>query len=184
MVSSKLGTSLFALMVMGGVLLAAGCSAASSEGVGAEELLLGVGDEVTLESYNFPGRYVRHRNFLGELTGVASPLDRADGTFRITPGLASGTCISFESTNFPGYYLRHQGFRIKLQPFANDDLYKQDATFCIRPALQRGARDPWMSFESYNYPGHYLRHRDFHLYLERSGGPFRADATFKFVNPL
>jgi hypothetical protein len=38
-----------------------------------------------------------------------------------------------------------------------------------------------VSFESVNYPGHYLRHQDFRLKLQKSDGSqlFRQDATFK-----
>jgi Alpha-L-arabinofuranosidase B (ABFB) domain len=184
MMSSKLARPLSVLFVVGSTLIAAGCSTVDSEGVGMAEQLFRTGDYVTLASFNFPGLYVRHQNFLGELTAVSSQLDRADATFKLDPGLASAGCISFESGNFPGYYLRHQNLRIKLQPFENTDLYRQDATFCIKPPLHPDATVPWMSFESFNYPSFYIRHRNYHLYLERQGGPFQADATFKFVQPM
>ncbi|WP_437648785.1 AbfB domain-containing protein [Sorangium sp. So ce362] len=63
-------------------------------------------------------------------------------------------------------------------------LFKRDATFCIRPALQPGVGDPWLSLESYNVSGYYIRHADFHLFVSRDGGSFQADATFRFVDPL
>lgn len=145
---------------------------------------LGVGDFVSIEALNPPGHYVRHQNGLGELTAVNSPLARADATFKLVPGLADNGCISLQASNYPNYYLRHQDGRIKLHPWSNDALYRADATFCIRMALQPGHGDPWISFQSLNYPDHYLRHREFHLYVESQGGPFREDATFRLVDPL
>lgn len=170
--------------------LAVGCGSAdglspdSEEGLATSDQALGVWDFVSIESYNIRGMYIRHRNYLGELTSVSSGLDRADATFRLVPGLANAGCVSFESSNFPGYFLRHQFYRLKLNPSENADLYRRDATFCIKPALQPGVGSPWVSFESYNFPGSYIRHRDYHLYIESSGGPFREDATFRYVNPL
>ncbi|MBN3896083.1 MAG: AbfB domain-containing protein [Nostoc sp. NOS(2021)] len=52
---------------------------------------------VSIQSFNFPTFYIRHRNFLGEISPISSSLDRADATFRISPGLASSNCVSFES---------------------------------------------------------------------------------------
>jgi hypothetical protein len=170
-------------------IMSGGCAAEAdlqpsvAEEIGVSALAFDVGDFVSIESYNFPGHYLRHRNGLGELTAVSSDLDRADATFRLTSGLANSSCISFEASNFPGYYLRHQDARLKLHPFANEDLYKNDATFCIVPALQPGLGSPWISFRSYNYPSYYIRHEQGHFYIGNQGGPFRADATFRFVSP-
>jgi hypothetical protein len=137
------------------------------------------GTVVRLESLNYPGLFIRHRNFLGELTRIATDLDRKDASFRLVPGLANRSLVSFESVNYPGYYLRHQGFRIKLMRGPGDDLFRKDATFRRVPGL---ANRSMVSFESLNYPGYYIRHRNFHLYLERGNSDlFRKDATFRFV---
>lgn len=133
----------------------------------------------SIQSYNYQDHYIRHRDFLGEITRISSDLDRKDATFKVVPGLVGGSSVSFESANYPGYYLRHQGFRIKLHKFSNDNLFRQDASFMIRPGLADGS---WSSFESVNYPGYYIRHRNFHLYLERGTGDlFRKDVTFRLV---
>lgn len=138
----------------------------------------GSGTIVKLQSMNFPGLYIRHRNYLGELTRLSSNLDRQDASFRIVPGLANRNLISFESVNFPGYYLRHQGFRIKLSRGSNNDLFRKDATFKRVPGL---ANRSMVSFESFNYPGHFIRHRNFQLYVERGNTDlFRKDATFRY----
>jgi hypothetical protein len=63
----------------------------------------------SIESYNFPNYYVRHRNFVAEISQLESTLDKKDGTFRIVPGLADEKHYSFESINFPGYFLWAEG---------------------------------------------------------------------------
>ncbi len=137
--------------------------------------LLANGSQLALRSLNYPDRYVRHRNFLADLTPVTTDLDRADSTFVVRNGLA-GTGLSFESVNYPRHYLRHQGFRLKLAPLENSDLYRKDATFISRAGL---ADANGVSFESLNYPGYFIRHTGFQLVINQdSGGPFRADATF------
>src|SRR5688500_18929012 len=60
----------------------------------------------TLQSFNFPDRYVRHANYYGEITGVSSEAERKEATFHIVPGLAGQGTVSFEAVNLPGYYLR------------------------------------------------------------------------------
>ncbi len=136
------------------------------------------GTIVRLQSFNYPDHYIRHKNYLGEITPITSDPDRKDATFRIVRGLADGNYISFESVNFPGYYLRQQNFRIILARGSGDMQFRKDATFKIVPGL---ANDSLASFESYSYPGYYIRHRNFHLYLERGNTDlFRSDATFRF----
>jgi hypothetical protein len=63
---------------------------------------------------NSPDHFIRHRNFLGEL--------------------------SFRSKNFPNLFLRHRDFRIRLEGSAgpNDQLFLRDSTF----ALVEGLADP------------------------------------------
>jgi hypothetical protein len=132
----------------------------------------------SFESSNYPSHYIRHRLSLGYIDRVVArdSLARRDATFRVVPGLA-GRCSSFESVNYPGHFLRHQGFRLKLARRAEDDLYKADATFCIRAGIYgSGGR----SFESANFPGHFIRHTNFELWIARHDGStlFRRDATF------
>jgi len=129
------------------------------------------------QSYNYRDHFIRHRNFLGEITPISSQLDRDDSTFRMVRGLYGGNTVSFESKNYPGYYLRHQEFRIKLHRPDGSDLFRQDASFMVVPGL---ADLSGKSFESVNYPGHYIRHRNFHLYLEGGNDDlFRKDCTFR-----
>ena len=138
---------------------------------------------VSIRSFNFPSFYIRHRNFLGEISPISSSLDRADARFTVRLGLASSNCVSFESSNYPGYYLRHSSFRIRLDRNDNTALFQNDATFCIRPGL---ANLTDVSFRSYNFPGYYIRHKNFQLYIDpySNNSLFFNDATFTLVAPF
>jgi hypothetical protein len=146
------------------------------------------GIRASMRAFNYPNFFIRHSNFLGEITAISSDLDRNDATFRVVWGLADpNSTFSLESINYPGYYLRHSNFRLRLDPYTEEPLFKADATFRLQPGL---ANPIWSSFDSYNYPGYYIRHRDFHLYLEpKVDAPksvadlFRQDATFLIRAP-
>jgi hypothetical protein len=154
---------------------------------------------VSLESLNFPGRFVRHRNFLGELTEVVSDLDRHDATFSIGTNPGVGEKAWFRPVNFPLHALRHQDFRIKLHEWNmplvppgelgiawNESpeqlLLREDATFYMR----QGRADPGaVSFESFNFPGHFLRHRNFELFIDSADDDLaRQDSTFVLREPF
>lgn len=133
---------------------------------------------IQLDSYNYPGRYIRHKSYLGEVDPI-NTLDTQDFTFRLVPGLADSNFVSFESVNFPGYYLRHSNYRLTLQKGTSDQLFKNDATFKILPGLAYPDGYGFVSFESYNFPGYYIRHSGFHLYLGTGTSDlFKNDATF------
>ncbi len=136
---------------------------------------------VSLESFNFPGRYIRHRDSLGYVEKIPDKLAQQDATFKLVPGLA-GKCRSFESINYPDHFLRHENFRLKLAQRSNDRLFLQDATFCFVPGL---ANQLWYSFESLNFAGHYIRHKGADLWLDRNDGSklFKEDATFRTASP-
>jgi hypothetical protein len=138
----------------------------------------------SLESRNYPGYFARHQNFYGELTTVASPLDRADATWMVVPGLA-GAGVSFRSKNYPSYYLRHANWRLQISQSDGSRLFREDATFYLRPG-NAGGGSGWSSFESYNYPGHYLRHANYHLWLAADDGSslFADDSTWALETPL
>ncbi|MGW0581844.1 AbfB domain-containing protein [Streptomyces sp. NPDC002920] len=82
----------------------------------------------------------------------------------------------------PGFtdrYIRHKdglGYT-EVVTSASGDLLKQDATWKVRPGL---ANRLCYSFESRNYPGEYLRHRDFRVRREAGGDSalYKADATW------
>lgn len=132
-----------------------------------------------IESYNYPGYFLNPEGFLIELSPATSDWDKFSSTFEIVPGLADsdGNYVSFDSIFFPGHFLRHQDGRLKLECREQGQLFKEEASFKMKPGLA----DPQaFSFESYNYPGYYLRHKNFHLYLEPDDESelFKKDCTF------
>jgi hypothetical protein len=95
--------------------------------------------------------------------------------------LPRGELVSLRVTTsgFTTRYLRHQA-RLARTEVVNDasaDLLKQDATFWARPGLANAA---CLSFESRNFPGHYLRHLGTQLRKDPGDGTaaFAGDATF------
>ena len=140
------------------------------------------GAAISLQSFNYPDHFVRHRNFQGELTPLFSPQDRADATFRIVPGLATPSKVSFESVNFPGHYLINLRGKVVLRRYENDPKFIAAATFAQHP----GMADPtWVSFEAHNAPGAFLRHRGNNLRVEPQGPPpYYQDCTFRIVGGM
>jgi hypothetical protein len=92
--------------------------------------------------------------------------------------------------------LRHQDFRIKLHPLVSiaprgglgdpdtpeNRLAEADESFIMVPGL---ADPSAVSFNSLNYPDRFIRHRGFHLFLERADSDLaRRDATFRLHEPF
>ncbi|MBL7257391.1 AbfB domain-containing protein [Paractinoplanes lichenicola] len=101
-------------------------------------------------------------------------------------GAANGTTLSLNRpaslrVTTPGYtnrYLRHAdgAARTDVITTASSTTDRQDATYYVRPGLSNAS---CYSFESRNFPGQYLRHRDSRVYREaNNGGSFTGDATF------
>ncbi|GHG67868.1 AbfB domain-containing protein [Streptomyces griseocarneus] len=152
----------------------------------------------SLQSFNFQDRFVRHADFLGELSVITSDLDRADATFDMVDGLADRNLVSFRSVNFPLHFLRHQDSRLKLHEGPNTPLVppgttpppespemklmRKDATF----TKVQGLADPnLVSFRCFNIPSLFIRHRNFHLFVEPINSDLdRKDATFRLVPGL
>ncbi len=87
---------------------------------------------VALESVNFPGRYLRHRDgevWMDPFSDTAQY--RADATWRRRPGLADPSLVSFESFTVAGRYLRHRDGLLYGEP-AGTDTDRADATFRVR----------------------------------------------------
>lgn len=132
---------------------------------------------VSLQSVNYPNKYIRHYQFLGKITQVRSGLDRKDASFRVVPALnGQEGYVSLESVNYPGYYLRHEKFILHLHQQQSSQLYKNDASFRVVEGLAGSG----VSFESANYPNYYIRHYGFELKLNESDGSrlFKKDASF------
>jgi RNA polymerase sigma factor (sigma-70 family) len=100
--------------------------------------------------------------------------DRQRATFEVVTGLADHGCVSLRAPD--GRYLRHKSWRLNLDPYEDSDLYRGDATFCIRAGTVAGS----VSLESSNYPHFFLRHRGDELWVDQADGTagFSADASF------
>ena len=112
----------------------------------------------------FTDRYLRNQAGMGitaVVSGNSADGDKQDASFKIVRGLANASCYSLQSVSAPNDYLRHSGGRVRKNTSDNSDLFKQDATWCAR----LGASGKGVSFESYNYPGNYIRHYNSELWL-------------------
>ncbi|MDP4181204.1 MAG: AbfB domain-containing protein [Bacillota bacterium] len=88
--------------------------------------------------------------------------------------------VKLESYNYHGSFIQHRGFRGRI---SDETLFTDDALFKLVPGL---ADPSCISFESKNYPGYYLMHDNFKIYLKKYDGSanFRECATFKMVSGL
>lgn len=105
------------------------------------EIVSGLADPscVSFESINYPGYFLRHRNFECWLDRASTDdLFKKDATFRPTPGLANASHISFESLNYPGRFIRQRNLLLYLEQ-GETDIFRQDATFdVIAPMWKKG----------------------------------------------
>jgi Alpha-L-arabinofuranosidase B (ABFB) domain len=154
----------------------------------------------SFQSFNFPTRWIRHQNFLGELTELqgapgSNSLDHQDATFYIFGGTPNfGSHVHLQAINNMDHVLRHKDFRIRLDPFIGvlhggnetpeNKQLRDDCTFILHRGLANPALN-FVSFESFNFLGRFIRHRDRHLFLEPADSDLaKTDATFFWQNPL
>ncbi|MEH1122905.1 family 43 glycosylhydrolase [Micromonospora sp. CPCC 206061] len=136
----------------------------------------------SLESVNYPGRYARHLNSLGQLeavTAASTAQVKLDATFTVVNGLASPSCYSFQTKG--GLFLRHRDWRLRVDANTGDATFRGDATFCAVDGSVAGS----VSLASHNYPARRIRHRDFALWLDtyQDTAVFRADSSFRLTAP-
>ncbi|MEV6618787.1 AbfB domain-containing protein [Streptomyces sp. NPDC051051] len=133
----------------------------------------------SVRSVNYPDRYWRVGGGQVRLEAAGGAEFRADATFTVVSGLASGSCLSFRTSD--GTYLRHRDFVLRSEPDDGSPLFRQDATFCAR-AADSGA----VMLESANFPGYFLRHQNFQVKLQQyqNGGQYAADSAFRLVAGL
>ncbi|XVS67568.1 family 43 glycosylhydrolase [Actinosynnema sp. CA-299493] len=136
----------------------------------------------SLESVNFPGRYVRHQDYLGRVdpvTSASTAQTKLDATFTVTSGLASPSCHSFQAKN--GSFLRHLDYRVRLEPNIGDARFREDATFCAVAGSTSGS----VALASFSHPDRRLRHRNYELWLDtyQDTAQFRADSSFRLTAP-
>ncbi|WP_083975335.1 family 43 glycosylhydrolase [Herbidospora daliensis] len=86
---------------------------------------------VSLESTNFPGYFLRHRNHEAWVErNDNSSLFRSDASFYRRTGLTGGG-VSYESVNFPGYYLRHRSGLVWVEQNDGTSAFQSSATFTL-----------------------------------------------------
>ncbi len=85
---------------------------------------------VEFRSLNFRDHFIRHKNFLGELTRKEGPAE--DFLFALVPRGQQGQ-VALRSKNFPKLFLRHRDFRLRLEGpnGLNDQLFTKDSTFFL-----------------------------------------------------
>ncbi|MFJ2924863.1 family 43 glycosylhydrolase [Streptomyces massasporeus] len=99
----------------------------------------------------------------------------ADGTPNFGIPVADGvTPQRFSSYNFPDRFVRHYDYRARIEAGVTK---LADSQFRVVPGL---AGSGTVSLESANFPGYYLRHKNFEVWLEKNDGStrFASDATF------
>jgi hypothetical protein len=131
-------------------------------------------DFVEFRSFNYPRHFIRHRDFLGDLSMKEGPAE--EFLFAIVDRGGQDR-VALRAKSFP-MFLRHRDFRMRLEgpTGSTDRQFANDSTFLLVPGL---ADPSGISFESLNFRGRFIRHRDFHLFVEPDDSPNLApDATF------
>ncbi|GAB3227462.1 hypothetical protein GCM10027447_18600 [Glycomyces halotolerans] len=97
----------------------------------------------------------------------------------VTPLFGDVDWRSLRSFNYPDMRVRHTDSNVRLEA---DPDPEEDARFRMAPGLADGSAG-YVSFESVNHPGRYLRHSFFELVLALDDGTalFAEDATFRMV---
>ncbi|NUT08307.1 MAG: beta-galactosidase [Hamadaea sp.] len=150
---------------------------------------------VSFESKNFPGRFLRHIDAEVYIAANGGPNSfdsatawAADTTWQVASpwwrsaaSLAVDQAVSLQVVTAccTNRYLRHRdslGYT-EVVTAASDATLKADATFVVRHGL---ADSSCYSFESRNFPGHFLRHAQFRVRKDANDGTatFAQDATF------
>jgi len=135
---------------------------------------------VSLQSHNFPDRYIRHSYYRARIDGNVSPAQ--DSQFKMVAGLANSSGVSLESVNVPGRYLRvRSNGEVWLDTNDNTTAFANDATF----RRIAGLADPQKSsYQIWSDSSRYLRHYNYLLHAQSgSGATFNADATFTEISP-
>jgi Alpha-L-arabinofuranosidase B (ABFB) domain len=133
-----------------------------------------------IQSFNFRDRFIRHRNFLAELDPEITGPQRDDYAWDVREIPGQPGHVRIRPHHLPDYALRHKNFRLLIEKpnGSNDAQWKRDTNFVKVEGL---AAADWFSYRASNLsPAHYIRHRDFHLYVEPNDNSnlFRQDATF------
>ena len=128
---------------------------------------------VFLQSKNYPHHYFGLKGIQGYITEY----DNARA-YRIVPGLI-GKGVSFQSCAHPNKYLRHRNYKIEESKYERAPLFKKDASFIMH---ENYFFPGYKTFESVNYPHHFIRHFGYALRIDRGSTElFRNDASFQHI---
>lgn len=93
--------------------------------------------------------------------------------------LTVGATTGLELADRPGQRVRHRRFAGRVDAIGADssEVERADSRFVVRAGR---AESTCFSLESVNFPGYYLRHRDYEIHLERADRSelFDEDSTF------
>ncbi|KAB8141748.1 endo-1,4-beta-xylanase [Chloroflexia bacterium SDU3-3] len=142
----------------------------------------GTGDALIFDNnYNAKPAYYSIQSRLASQGGVptATPVTSTPVGATPTPAVptatpSAGTVRRIQSYNFQSRYVRHQSYRGRIDENVSP---VEDSQFRVVAGL---AGSGTVSFESVNFPGYYLRHRNGEIWLDASDGTsqFKADATW------
>lgn len=97
------------------------------------------GDCVSFESKNFPNYFLVVDGGNGSQVRIVSNGSVSNfaqkATFRMHSGFASASGVSLESWFAPGNFINHSNFSIYINPYVNDRLYRERATFRLTTGL-------------------------------------------------
>jgi hypothetical protein len=137
----------------------------------------------SLEAVGSPGQYLLYATgvyaAVGSVTASSAAQTRQRATFTVVAGLADARCYTFRASD--GRYLRHSYLRLRLSADEGTPLFREDATFCVKPGSVPGS----ITLQSHNYPGSVLRRRDGGVFLDGSDGTkeFARDSSFLRRSP-
>ncbi|MGN9791546.1 AbfB domain-containing protein [Streptomyces sp. OZ13] len=133
----------------------------------------------------FADQFIRHHNFEAELN-VEDPAKFNDFRFELVKKKTnSQTTVRFKSVSHPNRFLRHRDFRLLLEQPASgsDQLFVNDSTFILETGLAGDPDETWVSFRSVNFDDRWIRHSNFHLFVDPVNDQnARRDATFMMVD--
>lgn len=115
-----------------------------------------IGKAFMFRSFGAGQRFLHERKFslwMDSFNGKQSFLK--ESSFLVVPGL-NGQGVSFKSALHPNRYIRHKNYKLYADVNDKSALFKKDATFNVRYGLAATNGHFGISFESVNYPGHFI----------------------------
>ncbi|HHV29002.1 family 43 glycosylhydrolase [Acetivibrio mesophilus] len=100
----------------------------------------------------------------------------------LTSAGVDGVKAKLQSYNYSHMYIRNANFDVRIDDNVTPET---DSQWVLVPGLAN-SKEEYVSIQSVNHPGYYLRHWDYDFRLEKNDGTaiFAEDATFKLVPGL